>query len=171
MAISDARQALDWADSYSRMAAVLDLYREMPCTEWLALLGEHWTSCDNIGRHRLLLRLLLPDHGPVIEMMTAEELDQYHALPDRLTVFRGCGPDNMLGASWSLSQEVAASFPFLNRYRQAEPLLVTGKVKKQSVLAVKLDRKELELITFQVRRVSVAPLVASAALSVCWPAR
>lgn len=148
------------ADSYSRMAALLDLYRETPYSEWLALLGEHWSGCDNIGRYRLLLRQLLPKHGPVIEMMTAEELDQYHALPDQLTVFRGCGPGNMLGASWSLSQEVAASFPLLNRYRQAEPLLVTGKVKKQSVLAVQLDREELEIITFQARRISVAPLVA-----------
>ncbi|MEB3360796.1 MAG: hypothetical protein VKI42_01575 [Synechococcaceae cyanobacterium] len=154
-----AREALDWADSYSRMAALLDLYRETPYREWMALLGEHWPSCDNIGRHRLLLRQLLPEHGPVIEMMTAEELDQYNALPDRLTVFRGCGPNNMLGASWSLSRDVAASFPMLNRYRQAEPLLVTAKVKRESVLAVKLDRDELEIITFGARRICVAPLV------------
>ena len=157
-----AREALDWADSYSRMAALLDLYRETPYSEWVQLLGEHWPSCDKIGRHRLLLRQLLPGHGPVIEMMTAEELDRYHALPDRLTVFRGCGPNNMLGASWSLSREVAASFPMLNRYRQAEPLLVTAKVKKGSVLAVKLDRDELEVITFQAKRVSVTQLAAVA---------
>jgi hypothetical protein len=58
-------------------------------------------------------------------------------------------------------REVAARFPTLNRYRQAEPLLVTATVRRDRVLAVKLGRGELELVTFHARRVAVEPLPTS----------
>ncbi len=94
--------------------------------------------------------------------MEPAEADAYKALPDRWTVFRGCGETNLLGASWSLERETAARFPLLNRYRQARPLLVTATVRKAHVLAVKLDRQEAEIITFRARRVAVEPLPITA---------
>lgn len=45
----------------------------------------------------------------------------------------------------------------LHRYRQAEPLLVTATVPRDRVLAVKLDRNEAEVVTFDARRVAVEP--------------
>jgi hypothetical protein len=91
-------------------------------------------------------------------MMTSEERVAYQLLPDNLTVFRGCGPGNMLGACWSLDRGVAAAFPMLNRYAQAEPLLITASVRRERVLAVKLDRDEAEIITFHARRIAVESL-------------
>lgn len=63
--------------------------------------------------------------------------------------------------AWSLSREVAARFPLLNRYRQARPLLVTGTVPRHRILAVKLERNEAEIITFAACRVSVEALEVS----------
>jgi hypothetical protein len=120
--------------------------------------GSEWSCCDNIGQYRLLLRWLLPEEGPIPELMDPNERAAYDALPDRLTVYRGCGTSNKLGLSWSLDRQIAARFPFLNRYRQADPLLVTGKVHKRHVLAVKLDRDESEVITFRARRAAVEQL-------------
>jgi len=106
----------------------------------------------------LALRRLLPPSGPVLEMMDSAELVAYRSLPARLTVFRGCGEINMLGASWSLDRDVAARFPTLNRYRQTAPLLVTATVRRDRVLALKLDRDESEIITFHARRTAIEPL-------------
>ena len=108
------------------MAHLIALHDQMDRPDWVRLLGESWSVCDNIGRHRLALRRLLPPSGPVLEMMDSAEMVAYRSLPARLTVFRGCGEINMLGASWSLDRDVAARFTTLNRYRQTAPLLVTA---------------------------------------------
>jgi hypothetical protein len=150
-----------WGDHYSRLPLLLALSDRMERHEWLQLLGSEWSSCDNIGPHRLRLRALLPPAGPVLELMEPAEADAYRALPDRLTVYRGCGAQNLLGACWSMERETAARFPLLHRYRQARPLLVTATVRKAHVLAVKLDRQEAEIITFRARRVSIEPLPVS----------
>jgi hypothetical protein len=47
--------------------------------------------------------------------MESAEADAYRALPDRLTIYRGCCERNLLGASWSLERETAARFPLLHR--------------------------------------------------------
>lgn len=145
-------------DSFSRMPQLIALHDQMDQPDWLRLLGENWSCCDNIGQHRLVLRRLLPSSGPVLEMMDAAELIAYRSLPARLTVFRGCGEINMLGACWSLDRDVAARFPTLNRYQQPAPLLVTATVRRDRVLALKLDRDETEIITFQARRTKIEPL-------------
>lgn len=152
------RRVLRWCDSYSRLPEILTLHCKMDRSEWLRLLGINWSCCDNISEFRLLLRDLLPEKGPVPELMDPEEEAAHRALPDLVTVYRGCGPKNMMGASWTLDRDLAAKFPTLQRYWQAEPLLVTGKVRRHHVLAVKLDRKETEIITFRVTRVSVERL-------------
>jgi len=147
-----------WSNSFNRMAHLIALHDRMDRPDWLRLLGESWSVCDSIGRHRLALRRLLPPSGPVLEMMDSAELVAYRSLPARLTVFRGCGEINMLGASWSLDRDVAARFPTLNRYRQTAPLLVTATVRRDRVLALKLDRDESEIITFHARRTAIEPL-------------
>ncbi len=161
LSLSDSRQLLGWQDSYDRLTWLLDNALRIERPHWLRLLGEEWEGFDGIGASRRVLRLHMPERGPVPEMMTIEEAMAWEALPERITAYRGCGPLNMLGASWSLSREVAAHFPTLMRYQQAEPLLVTARVRRDRVLAVKLGRGELELVTFHARRVAVERLPLS----------
>lgn len=156
--IEQARNRLFLISSYGLLEVLLCLFREMSYADWLTVCGETWSICDNIGAARLLLRQLLPACGPVAPMMDTQECMAWDALPERLTIYRGCGPSNMLGASWSLSRDTAARFPFLNRYLQSDPLLVTATVKKSHVLAIKLDRGESEVITFSARRVAFEKL-------------
>jgi len=150
-----------WDDSFNRIPWLIDNWRKIEKRDWLTLLGETWEQSDGIGPNRRVLRSFMPERGPVPEMMTIDEAMAWEALPEQITVYRGCGPVNMLGASWSLSREVAARFPTLMRYRQVEPLLVTAKVRRDRVLAVKLGRGELELVTFHARRVAVERLPLS----------
>ena len=53
-----------------------------------------------------------------------------------------------------MNPDVARGFVKLARYRVPDPVLVTAIVRKQDVLAIKLDRQEEEVITFKARRVA-----------------
>ena len=156
--IKAAEARLAWCDSYSRIDTLFELGSEMAPEDWHGLLGQEWSCCDNIGSYRTLLRKMLPAAGPVLPMMDATERAAYDALPERVTVYRGCGAVNMRGASWSLDRDVAARFPYLLRYRVAQPLLITATVRKNKVLAVKLDRDEAEIITFAARMTTIEAL-------------
>jgi hypothetical protein len=158
----DADELAAWENSYTRMDTLLFMRIKMQREDWLKLVGEWWTCCDNIRRYRLYLKHFLGTEGPIPEMMKPEEQAAFDALPDILTVYRGCGPRNMLGASWTTNKMVAEKFPFLARYWVDEPLLVTGKVKKKNVLAYKLGRNENEIITFSARRVKVETAIMPA---------
>lgn len=111
VAYGEACERSYMANSYSRLETVLALRSRMRSDEWLKLLGEMWNCCDNIGLYRLRLRKLIGTDGPIREMMNEEEHAAYDALPDTITVFRGCGPNNMLGASWTTDRSVAELFP------------------------------------------------------------
>jgi hypothetical protein len=147
----EAREALRYSDSYTRMGLIMDLLLSMDETDWLRLLGENWCCCDNIAEFQNALELVLPPHGPVAEMMTAAELHSWHELPEAVTVYRGCGAHNIKGICWSLDRGVAEKFPGLNRYQVAKPLLATATVHREDILAFKQDRDEAEIISFRPR--------------------
>lgn len=169
LTLQEANDRIKFCDSYSRLPAIINLFAVMNHSDWLRLVGQEWTGFDNIGPYRVLLHKLFvgdplvdarrgPARGPIPELMDDAELVAYEALPEIVTCYRGCGPENMLGASWSLHRNVAAKFPTLNRYHANKALLLTGRVRRSSVLAVKLDRNEQEIITFSARRIAVDPL-------------
>ena len=160
MTYDEANNRLVHCDSYSKMDEILRLAKDYwgPSELWLRILGECWSGCDNIFAYKNILKNLMPQEGPVLEMMSDDELAVYETLPDTVTIYRGCGKKNKNGASWSLDRDVAAKFPFLNRYQVDNPMLVTAKVKKCHVLAVKLCRNESEVITFNAKPVKVEPL-------------
>jgi hypothetical protein len=147
-----------WHDSYSVMGGVLDLRPRMDYNDWLTVLGEAWTGCDNIRKHSAELRRLLGTAGPFLPIMNAEEEAVYNALPARVTVYRGCSARYMGGPSWTLDEGVAKKFTVLARYTIPDPVLVTASVRKQNVLAVLLGREEQAVVTFKARRVSVERL-------------
>ena len=151
------------AESFTRLDVLLEQRRRLPRAVWLKLLGQLWTVCDNVGKRRLTLRKVLGVKGPLLPMMDSDERAAYRRLPDVVTIYRGCGARNLLGASWSLDRDVAARFPFLGRYLAAQPLLLTATVAKESVLAVKLGRDEAEIVTFVARRRRVDSLLAGSA--------
>jgi hypothetical protein len=88
-------------------------------------------------------------------MMTLDEQAAYMALPERVTIYRGCSARRLTGASWSLDPDVARGFPTLSGYCVSDPVLITARVHKDNILALKLDRQEQEVITFKIRRTRV----------------
>jgi hypothetical protein len=74
-------------------------------------------SCDNVGRNRdfILERVATSRVDPrttIPELMDEEDKAALDVWPDRLTIYRGCGPNNKDGFSWSLNRKAAQSFPF-----------------------------------------------------------
>ena len=160
MTLVGAERLLRYHDSYSRLPEIIRFDRMMNRRSWLRLLGEYWSILDNLGAWCAVLRMLVPSRTTSL-LMNEEERAAWRALPDIVTVYRGCSDINMDGLSWSLCPEVAARFPTLGRYTPPagkRPLLVTGKVAKSRVSAVKLDRSEQEIIALHVRRVAVENL-------------
>lgn len=139
------------SNSYNRLALLFDIKSKMQRTEWLRLLGGNITDTDNLYAFAQEIAAAMDGLKlPVREMMTEEELSKFETLKDHITVYRGCGVDNAAGICWSLDRTVAERFPFLNRYRQKEPVLITGSVERAHVVALKLERQESEIISFLV---------------------
>ena len=162
--IDRAVAALKFCDSYTRLPTLLDLAtrrrHRLSRTDFLRLLGENWTGCDNIGIHQERLAILVPD-GPSREMMTAEEWTASEQLPDIVAIYRGAGRGvNERGLSWSIDRAVAESFPFLNRYRADQPVLVSATVTRTAIAALKLARQEAEVITKHAAIVRVEALTS-----------
>lgn len=143
-------EELRCANSYSRLPIILDLAPFMASDEWLEIVGQEWSGCDNIWKFIPQLRRvphLSQAQRPIAAMMTEEERAALDSCPEAIPVYRGCFENNITGWSFSLDRKAAERFPFLNRYRQrGQPLLFVGTVRKADVVALKLDREEGEII-------------------------
>ena len=142
-------------NSYDRLPTILNLEPYMAPADWITLMRDAWSRCDNVGLYadelsNTILGLL---KTPIMEMMTPEAASEYEKLPDYLVVYRGCYSRNKCGLSWTTNRAVAAKFPFLHRYKQdGQALLVTGRIRKSEIVALVVDRGESEVITFTMPR-------------------
>lgn len=154
LTLDEGREALRFCNSFNRLDTVTSLAWSMESHDWLTLLGENWSTCDNIADcadelEETPLGLLAPGSPDRFRLMDETELAAFERLPDEVVIWRGCYASNKWGLSWSLDREIAAKFPTLHRYRQAgQPLLVKARIAKDQILALKLDRNEQEILTW-----------------------
>lgn len=154
--------ALLRCSSYERIPVLVYAAPYMAAADWLALLSDNWENCDNIGEHVVDLMSFTPlgdlttDLAPLrSHLMNEDERAALAALPDEVTVYRGCYALNKWGLSWTTDRAVAERFPTLHRYRQdGQPLLVTARARKANILAVKGGRDEAEIICYRPKHVS-----------------
>lgn len=151
-------------DLESRLLRKFNSYRRLPVLlriadylhdggDWLALLGKLWSGFDNIGVYgddvfNAIHERVSSIESVIPQMMSDEERVAFDALPEHITIYRGCGPRNMSGFCWSLDRGIAAKFPFMTRYRTNEPMLLTATISKRRASALKLERGEQEIIVF-----------------------
>lgn len=151
-------------NSRNRLGALLSLWDDMTvCDEYalLRLLGSIWESCDLFYPYAEELEYFLGSlNWPALPMMTPEETACYSALPEEITIYRGCSKRFRKGFSWSMDPAVAGKFPFLSRHAVADPVLVTARVRKGDIIAVKLGRGEQEIVTLDARITKTVALKA-----------
>jgi hypothetical protein len=100
----------------------------MKRNDWLKIVRDEWESMDNLGSVRREFMDTLGLEGPLPEMMTRKERLRYNSLPAEVTIYRGCNVFDekevgILGMSWTLSFQVAKSFPHLARYEAPYPVV------------------------------------------------
>jgi hypothetical protein len=171
-----SEQILHRSNSKNRMDRILDYCPHlMPYglgkdiiryNEWLELLGEFWTGSDIVTPYASILKKVLGVRGPLRSLMDEAENKAYDALPKIVTVYRCCAADSPKGICWTLDEQAANSFPFATRFRAETPVVIRARVKKNRILAVKLDCGEAEVITFSPRTMSIKPADAVAANNV-----
>jgi hypothetical protein len=150
-----------YCNDQSRLPALGVLRKRMERREWLRLLGEEWSLCDNFWRYRDSLEISLGRNGPVRDLMNDEEWSLYQTLPEAPIIYRAASKGRRTGISWTLKREIAEKFPTYPKYFMPNPILYTARVRKCEIIAVKLDRQEFEVITFAPRMIAREPLVIS----------
>lgn len=164
----EIHELIRFSDSYGRLPDFLDYRFAMTREVFFEVLGDIWQCCDNIGLYKRVLRPILREasRAELDLMMTAEERSALAAMPDSITVFRGCYAVNRLGLSWTTDVVVARTFPTYHRYRRPndEPLLLQAKVAKSRAV-LKLGRCEREVIATDPKAVVELPFADDAAVA------
>jgi hypothetical protein len=140
---SPERKALFMCNSWQRGSFLAGLFPW--CEKRLELLGEFWTICDYFPKRMKDIVSKLP--RPAWACMDDLEREAYGNLPAVITVWRGCYETNAAGMSWSMCRATAERFPTLLRYRQpGQPRLLEGRIRREDIAFIKLDRKESEIV-------------------------
>ena len=149
------RGHIRFCDSYGRLPAMLEISHLVASDARLKVFGDEWSGFDNVSAYADEITDALFLHGAgddlchIRKMMDEAECKAFDELPEVLTIYRGAYERNKWGFSWSLDRAVAESFPFTNRYRDSgRPLLVKATIAKSRIAAIKLDRDETEVVTF-----------------------
>ncbi|WP_448145391.1 hypothetical protein [Pseudomonas silesiensis] len=152
MTYDEAKTLMCCIGSHETLAALFDsgaLHEDYG----MRLLGEEWSRFKHMADYNSLLARCLQGRDTT-DMMSRHERRALNQLPGTLTIYRGCGPKGKHGLSWTLSKEVAHWFA--NRFSYDEPgLLITARVRKNRVFALKLGRSEREIVVWKPRIVSV----------------
>lgn len=165
--VEDADDLLCLAGSKSRGRLLMRLESSMRLDDWMRLVCNNWTACDDLAAVRNEMAEIFANMPPkcLRLTMTPKERKALRALPEAITVYRGCYEHNRDGLSWSLSKAIAEEFVTKNRYRHddKQALLLIGSVNRDRVF-LKLDREELEIVSANVAVASVVevPRVAVA---------
>jgi len=136
-----------------RIAKVLELSPLMGDREYWQAVRFGWEISENCWQYRDdLPSLFHPTRrraGTRKHLMTPYERRVLSGLPGVVTIYRGCGPENVAGWSWTLSRRKAEWFA--RRFCTPElaafcGLLVVGRCSKRHILAYFSGRREREIV-------------------------
>ena len=113
--------------------------------EYWTLLAHVWTDTENAWQYRERWVELYESKRPMRHaLMDDEESKEYDALPDMVTIYRGCQKGiNEDGLSWTLDKKKAQWFA--TRY-QKDGIVLERTVPKSQIIAYYAGRGESEVI-------------------------
>ena len=152
-------EAFTWltlnCNSYDRMGSLLSARKHMQWQVFYKALGLIWTTSDDISNHKLpLYRIFASATRYQLDlMMKPKEKIALNNMPEVITIYRGCYPNNRSGLSWSSDREIAAGFTLQNRYQQpGQPrLLLEARIRRGHAILM-LERNEQEIIATKIIR-------------------
>lgn len=144
----DAKRALVYSGSYSRMQTLVSLVEEdlLSLDDALDLLPETWPISDPDDTDPAYVDLWQQAFDRKGGLVT----DEGKSLPKRgtLTIYRGQRKGDKIGCAWSLSETIAEKFMRGASYRTAVPdgIMLQADVPKGMILAYLTGRGEEEVI-------------------------
>ena len=140
-----------------RLDAFMDICDRMEDEEFWKIAGWLWTDTENQWQNVSTWNYIKwqanegEDYRPKSEcFMDEDERKFLDSLPESgITIYRGCfvGINDFEGLSWTLDKEVAEQFA--NRGKREddwESTILEKTIDKKDIFAVKLSRKEMEII-------------------------
>lgn len=150
--LAEATREQDWSryvwlhERPYRLDAFVNVADELDDAQYWSLLAHIWVDSENIWQNLALWQLSLRCDRPAREhFMDETERRDFDALPEVLTVYRGCSAlVNEQGLSWTLEADRAVWFA--QRFGPASPLVLTGQVAKCDVVGRLDGRGEQEIV-------------------------
>jgi hypothetical protein len=146
-----------FSDSYQKLPLLLDSKNLINKKHFYIILGEVWSSFDNVAQYKNeLSQILASANRDLLDlMMSSYELSEYKKLPELIKIYRGCYDDNRFGLSWTLDLKIAEEFTRHLRYSRygESPNVLEAYIPKDFVI-LKLDRDELEIIVTNLDKLS-----------------
>ncbi len=119
-AVQQAVEEKDWCrvimlyEKPYRLRALSEHGPAMPDEVYFHHLGQIWMEVENVWQHRNDIPHLLSPPGRDLRkrslMMSPDDQAVLEGLPEIVTIYRGCGPMNEQGWSWTLDEEQAEWF-------------------------------------------------------------
>ena len=112
------------------------------------MISSNWTSFDKFDVLSDLFRTAFKQS----KMNAFENLSEgcrewFNALPDEITVYRGCERSSVDGLSWTTDRTVADKFAYgRHGTRLDDPVIATTRVKKADVFFASNSRNEFEIV-------------------------
>lgn len=133
-----------------RVEALYEIAHRLSDRAYWKLLGAVWVNIENVYQYGGLLRRMLTDARRNLSLrpllMDREERSSLRSLPDTIVVYRGCGPQNKAGLSWTLDQSKARWFAGRLKRRGDRCFVLKRSIGKHRVLAYFSGRSESEIV-------------------------
>jgi hypothetical protein len=131
---------------------------DMPDDVYWDLVGDVWTDSENIWQHLDEWREAFSSDRPGREHLMvseandelADERSYLDSLPDIIKVYRGTSAPDSIGSglSWTLDRDKALFFAKRLKLRGQTARIISGKVRKENVIAFFDRREEKEIVCF-----------------------
>jgi hypothetical protein len=138
-----------------RLEALWAVRNEMTDREFWTAVGQVWTDSENVWQYRQHWHLIFLSPRPEREyMMPEEDRAAFAAMPEQLTIYRGCNRLNKHGFSWTLNRQVAEMFTRRNIInaetgKRVKTRVIERVIHKSEAIAYLNDRKEEEIVTLK----------------------
>lgn len=140
-------------DKHERMKALYQMKEHIPDDKIYKVFADVWTNLESHYQDMKVIRRMFNYLGNNTakfrnSMMDADEKRAYQELKKRgkwIKVYRGCWQENTEGWSWTTRRTIAELFA-RRHAPDGWPLIISGKVDVDDVIAYLLSRNENEIV-------------------------
>lgn len=134
-----------------RLEAFMEIAYDLRSPEYWSIAGWLWEDTENQWQNLSEWQdVLSSERGQKEYFMDQDEQKFLKSLPDEVEIYRGCFEGiNDEGLSWTLDKSIAEMFSQHRHFKRKddwESVILSQTVSKEDIFAVKLGRKESEVI-------------------------